>query len=96
MSTLNKEYIKQTLKFEKLWKIGESDSFNFFSWNLTLIKEEEKYAPYKYSLKGTHDNGSCMSRRYKSMEDAFLHILNRFNENAAIKDKFQTLEDYIN
>jgi hypothetical protein len=92
---LTKDYIKQTLKEEKLWKIGESDSFSFGIWNLNLRKEEEKYNPYNYSVSGYSENGSSISRRYITMEGAFLHMLNSFNENVNIKNSYITLEDAL-
>jgi len=94
--SLNKDYVLTTLSEEKLWKVGESDTFNFKDWNITLRKEEEIYKPFTFSIYGEKDN-SCetWSRRYTSMEEAFLHILNRFNENANIKDKYKTLFDVL-
>jgi len=93
MSTLNKEYIKQTLAEERLWKVGEADSFSFGDWKLTLRKEEEIYSPFNYSVSGYNENGGSISRRYKTIEHAFLHIVNNFNENANIKNRYDTLED---
>lgn len=92
MLTLNEEYIKQTLKEERMWKVGEADSFNFKDWELTLRREEKIYIPFKYSVRGSNKNGSSISRRYVTMEDAFLHILNSFNDNANVKNKYNSLE----
>ena len=67
-----KTYIETTLNEEKLWKVGESDTFNIGKWECTLRKEEEIYKPFIYSVKGTHENGSVITRRYTSMDKAFL------------------------
>ncbi|WP_372011340.1 hypothetical protein NBRC13296_12270 [Paenibacillus chitinolyticus] len=91
MFTFNKEYIIQTLKEERLWKVGEADSFSFGNWKLTLRKEEKEYNPYNYSVSGYNENGASIGRRYKTMEDAFLNILNRFNENINMRS-YSTLE----
>lgn len=96
MIALNKEYIKQTLTEEPLWKVGESDTFIFNDWNLTLRKEEEIYSPFIYSIGGTKKNGSSINRRYTSMQNAFLHILNQFNDNVAILNDYKTLEQFLN
>lgn len=95
ISEMSKEYILRTLDEERLWKVGESDSFNFGNWNLTLRKEENHYQPYAYSVVGSSDNGISISRRYASMEKAFLHIANNFNENANIRDRYKTINHFI-
>ena len=95
-----KKYVYQTLKEEKLWKIGESDIFEVMiqnnKWIFTLRKEEEDYKPYKYSLTGKKvGTNETWSRRYLSMESAFLHILNNLNENTKIKNKYDSIEDWF-
>ena len=94
MHKMTKKYIVNTLSEEKLWKEGESDSFVFGKWNLTLRKEEGIYHPFIYAVRGVHENGTW-SRRYTSMEKAFLHIVNGFNENANIKNNYETIGDFI-
>ena len=97
MKTLNNEYILTTLSEEKLWKVGESDTFIFENWNITLRKEEEIYKPFMYSINGEKNNtNETFSRRYTTVEKAFLHILNHFNENANIKNRYETLSDALN
>jgi hypothetical protein len=99
MLEMTKEYVMQTLREEHLWKVGESDTFEVMlsqKWEFTLRKEEEIYAPYKYALNGkklgTHET---WSRRYRSMDTAFLHIVNRLNENANIKDRYKSIEEWL-
>lgn len=96
---MTKEYVLQTLREEHLWKVGESDTFEVElspKWEFTLRKEEETYAPFKYSLTGrkigTHET---WGRRYTSMEEAFLHIDNHLNENANIKNRYNSIEDWL-
>ena len=96
---LEKEYVMHTLREEHLWKGGESDTFEVMlsqKWEFTLRKEEEAYTPYKYALNGrklgTHET---WSRRYVSMDAAFLHIVNRLNENANIKDRYKSIEEWL-
>lgn len=100
IKTLNKDYIVTTLSKEKLWRVGESDTFTFemsSTWTITLRKEEEIYKPYIYSIYGQEANtNETKSRRYTSMEKAFLHILNNFNENANIKNRYKTLSVALN
>jgi hypothetical protein len=100
MRTLNKEYILKTLSEEKLWKVGESDTFIHemsSTWTVTLRKEEEVYKPFMYSV-NAKKNGTneTFGRRYTSMEKAFLHILNNFNENVNIRNRYETLSDALN
>lgn len=95
MYTLTKDYIVTTLQEERLWKAGESDSFTYGNWDLTLRKEESQYEPFVYSVAGISSNGSSISRRYTSMEKAFLHIVNNFNENESIKNNYERIENYL-
>lgn len=93
MRSFNKDSINQMLEEERLQKPGESDSFVYDEWELSITKEEPKYSPFEYSVRGNHNNGSSWSRRYTSMEKAILHILNDFNENANILNRYDSLED---
>lgn len=96
---MTREFVLQTLREEHLWKVGESNTFEVTlsqKWEFTLRKEEEIYLPYKYALKGkkigTHET---WGRRYRSMDAAFLHIVNHLNENANIRDKYNSIEEWI-
>lgn len=95
----SKKYVIQSLKDEYLWKIGDKDHFEVtFSkkWKLTLRREEEIYAPFKYSLEGNvAGTNETWSRRYLSMEDAFLHVVNLFNEDAAVKNKYKDIYEWL-
>lgn len=96
MREMTKEYVKYTLEEERLWKEKESDTFTFEKWNVTLTKIEKKYEPFNYVINAIHENGvSTWNRRYPSMEKAFLHIINNFNENANIKNNYQNINEYF-
>ena len=65
-------------------------------WEFTLQKEEKTYFPYEYSLRGKKiGTYETCARRYTSMEAAFLHIVNHLNENAAIDDKYKSIEEWL-
>ncbi len=91
---MNKAFIIEILKKCKTWKEGEKVVFRHNNWELILRKEELIYNPFTFSISGkkngTHET---ISRRYLSAEGAFLHILNGFNENANIKNKYGSLND---
>ena len=97
---MTKEYVFRTLKEEHLWKEGESDTFkvmiNGNPWVITLRREESIYEPFRFSLTGKHiGTNETWSRRYVQMEKAFLHILNNFNENVNVKDKYKHIEEWL-
>lgn len=99
MQEMTKEYVFRTLREEHLWETGEEDTFDVMlsqKWEFALKREEEQYLPYKYSLTG-RKIGTCetWSRRYISMEAAFLHIVNDLNENVMVKDKYDSIEDWL-
>lgn len=94
---MTREYVLQTLKKEHLWKPGKEETFLSQQWGgVTLRKEEREYLPYKYSLTGKKvGTNETWSRRYRSMEEAFLHIVNDLNENVVIKNKYNNLEEWL-
>lgn len=99
MQEMTREYVIKTLIEEHLWEEGRIDTFSFKlsqEWEFTLRKEENEYEPFKYSLTG-RKIGTCETwgRRYKSMEDAFLHIVNNLNENPNIKDKYKSINEWL-
>lgn len=75
--------------------IYKNDNENI--WNLTLRREEKKYSPFIFSLEGKRiGTDETWGRRYTSLEKAILHILNDFNENINIKNKYTNIEEYLN
>lgn len=95
---LSKEYILNNLAREDLWTPGSKGTFTYGHWLITLKREDDRYGPYKFAIEAQKEIPSraltyeTKSRRYVSMEKAFLHILNHFNENANIKDKYDHID----
>lgn len=92
--------VRQLLDKEHLMKLGESDCFRLqlhFLWFVRIRRENERiYPPFKYALEAfCLDNIQSFSRRYITLEKALLHCLNRFNENAAIRNDYRSLEEYF-
>lgn len=87
-----KGYIMHTLTEEDEWKPGDFDEFTYGGWNLKL--EREDYCSiFRFSVTGKRIGAKeTLKRCFSSMEGAFLHILNGFNENAEIKNRYKTLE----
>ena len=97
---LRTEYVEQLLREEHLWKAGESDSFavemSGKEWEFTLRREEPEYMPFKFSLEGkVNGTNEGWGRRYPSMAAALLHIVNHLNENAAIKNRYGSIEEWL-
>lgn len=99
MQKMTREYVLHTLREEHLWEPDKEDTFEAMlhqKWEFTLRREEKQYQPYKYILIGNKAGSSeIWGRRYKSMEEAFLHIVNHLNENIAIKNKYNCIEDWL-
>ena len=98
---MNKEFVLNTIRECDSWKEGQCvmlrhTTFCGSEWELIFRREENIYSPYKFSVSGkkigTHER---FSRRYIDAESAFLHIMNNFNENANVKDRFNTLESAL-
>lgn len=80
---------------------GESVSFKLhlhFLWSVTITNESAEWCEeFKYSLNAKClDNPQSFGRRYTSFGLAMLHCLNRFNENANIRDDYETLSAALN
>ena len=91
---MNKTFIIETLKKCETWKEGEKVVFRHDNWELILRKEELIYNPLTFSISGKKNGtNETISRRYLSAENAFLHVLNRFNENANIKNMYASLDE---
>lgn len=80
---------------------GESVSFKLhlhFLWSVTITNESAEWREeFKYSLNAKClDNPQSFGRRYTSFGLAMLHCLNQFNENANIRDDYETLSAALN
>ena len=107
---LSRVFVARTLGSEPLWHVGHEVKFQFTfgncnsTWELTLRREEDKYAPFSYALHGrqltfdgkTPEYPASWSQRYTSMERAFLHVLNHGNDNANIPNRYKSLDQWLN
>lgn len=68
-----------------------------FLWHVEIMMEKKEWClPCRYSLTAVClDAPKRFSRRYATFDKALLHCLNGFNENAAIKDRYTSIEDYL-
>lgn len=95
MKKLTKNMALQFIREAGDWALEEAHEFSFGCWNLNLYKTSN-YAPYIYELWGHSATTEAMiSRHYKSVEAALLHMCNDFNENAAVRNKYQTIEEAL-
>ena len=97
---LDPALVRRLLDEEHLMKPRESDSFRLrlhFVWFATLRREDERRcAPFKYAVKAyCLDNIQTFERRYTGLEQALLHCLNGFNENANVPDRYTSVEEYL-
>ena len=97
---LDRSLVKKMLEEEERITKGETRSFTLrihFPWHVKITKEDNpEYAPYRYALNVyCLDNPQCFNRRYTTLEKALLHCLNGFNENAAIKDRYHSIGEYL-
>lgn len=97
---LDRSLVKKMLEEEERITKGETRSFTLrihFPWHVKITKEDNpEYAPYRYALNAyCLDNPQCFNRRYTTLEKALLHCLNGFNENAAIKDRYRSIGEYL-
>lgn len=91
MIILDEFYVIETLKEEKLWKAKERDYFTFGEWDIALTKEVNGYSVF-----ASHENGvKSFAKVYETMEEAFLHVVNHFNENPSVENRYSTVDEYI-
>lgn len=61
-----------------------------------ILTNERMYAPFKYAVNAyCLDNIQTFDRRYVTLEDALLHCLNGFNENANIPNRYKSIGHYL-
>ena len=95
---LNIELINKLINKEGLFNVGEREDFLYKNsnqniWNLTLIRDEDIYSPFIFALEGRKvGTNETWSRRYTDIKEALLHIVNDFNENASIKNKYSDVK----
>ena len=96
---LTPELVRRLLDEGHLMKAGESESFTiqlFFLWHVRIRQELENLAPFKCALEACClDHIGTFSCRYITLEKTLLHCLNGFNENAAVPNRYQSLQDCL-
>lgn len=99
LAEMTREHVLRILKEEHLWKAGECDTLKVKlsqEWEFILRREEETYFPNTFSLSGNKiGSKETWSRRYKTMEDALLHIVNHLNENASVRNRYQSIDEWL-
>lgn len=97
-NTMTKEFVLQTLLDEHLWEVGRSETFTarlYQEWEFALTKENDEDT-WKYSLSGRKiGTNETWGRRYQTMEDAFLHIVNQLNENANVPNRYSKISEWL-
>ena len=89
---LNTKLIKSLMERKNDFEVGEKEKFAYKNeygnvWSLVLRREEEQYSPFIFAIEGNKvGTNETWSRRYTSMEQALLHIVNDFNENVILKE----------
>lgn len=92
--------ISQIISTGNLLEIGGNVSFRIklhFHWHVEICRESmERYPPFQYII-----NAYCLDcpetfvRRYTCFEKALLHCLNNFNENINVKNKYDSINEYL-
>ncbi len=83
-------------------RLGKGSVLSFrlrlhFLWHVVIMRgKEDRYLPFRYRLTAVClDGPQSFGRRYTSFDKALLHCLNSFNENATLKDRYASVEDYL-
>ena len=94
---MTKEYVNHMLMKENSWKDGDANIFySTLSQKWKFILQKENCSPYTYILIGEKiGTNERWTRRYKTIEEAFLHIVNNLNENMAVKNKYQNIREWL-
>lgn len=94
---LTKELILQWLKEAGGWEAGHNELFEYKHWSLGIHKEDDSYQPFTFGVAGHHKGtAETIGRRYRSIEEAMLHVVNGFNENANARNPYASLDEAVN
>lgn len=100
--------VRAILNDEETLSIGEQIRFNITDriaplfngskWHIIITKiEEHDQSPFIYEVVAKNLYwASMLARRFTTLDSAMLFILNGLNENANIKNTFESLEDFFN
>lgn len=100
LAKFTKELAHSLIK--KVYQIGDAETFlyknsNDNTWEITIRREDNINLPFKFALEGKKiGTNQTWSRRYTEIEETILHIVNDFNENANIKNKYGNIEEFLN
>ena len=83
---MTRVFVARMLGSEPTWKAGDKVTFEF-----TYRYIRNKWQNGKPTM---YNEIHC--RRYPTMEQAFLHIVNHMNDNADIHDRYKTLDQWLN
>lgn len=94
---LTKELILHWLKEAGGWEAGHNELFEYKHWSLGIHKEDDSYQPFTFGVAGHHKGtAETIGRRYRSIEEAMLHVVNGFNENANARNPYASLDEAVN
>lgn len=96
---LTRDVARVFLHFEPKMEVCDEIRFQYYLhsiWMFTLKREDEKYAPARYVLEGDGDKYGTWVRRYSTIEQALLHVVNNLNENKNIQNRYATLGEWLN
>lgn len=100
--------VRAILNDEEILSIGEQIRFNITDriaplfngskWHIIITKiEEHDQSPFIYEVVAKNLYwASMLARRFTTLDSAMLFILNGLNENANIKNTFESLDDFFN
>lgn len=91
---LSTELIRKITEESSHWKPGDNVDFTYGNWQITITRENKLYEPFLFFLEGVNRRGGSFTRRYISIEKAILHVINHFNENVAVRNRFESLRQY--
>lgn len=87
----------QWLKEAGGWEAGHNELFEYKHWSLGIHKEDDSYQPFTFGVAGHHKGtAETICRRYRSIEEAMLHVVNGFNENANVRNPYASLDEAMN
>lgn len=99
---VNMEFTKENVAYciENEGYLKEGDKIVFDCplhgnlWRFSLKREDSPSGKYKYALDGDGGEYGMWRRRYRTIEDAFLHVLNNLNENSNIKNRYDRVRQW--
>ena len=94
------EDVAQALRTRRWWAY-DSFGITYGDWRLTINRKPNVYKPYLFAVEGSKKGRTLvaprakMSKRYRSIESALLHIFNEFNDDPTVENQFRSLDEAI-